>query len=77
MGHETSEAILATIEEQKIDLVIIDFETYRNNRVLFTRFSICHLRLTYHLIRQFYIFKTLLVVLSDRCKIMAKFGGCG
>jgi hypothetical protein len=36
ISHETSEAILATIEEQKIDLVIIDFETYRNNRVLQT-----------------------------------------
>jgi basic amino acid/polyamine antiporter, APA family len=36
ISHETSEAILATIEEQKIDLVIIDFEKYRNNRVLQT-----------------------------------------
>ncbi len=36
ISHDTSEAILATIEEQKIDLVIIDFETYRNNRVLQT-----------------------------------------
>jgi len=36
ISHETSEAILATIEEQKVDLVIIDFETYRNNRVLQT-----------------------------------------
>lgn len=36
ISHERSEAILATIEEQKIDLVIIDFETYRNNRVLQT-----------------------------------------
>jgi APA family basic amino acid/polyamine antiporter len=36
ISHETSEAILATIEEQKIDLVIIDFETYRNNKVLQT-----------------------------------------
>jgi APA family basic amino acid/polyamine antiporter len=36
ISHETSEAILATIEEQKIDLVIIDFETYRNNRVIQT-----------------------------------------
>lgn len=36
ISHETSEAILATIEEQRIDLVIIDFETYRNNRVLQT-----------------------------------------
>jgi APA family basic amino acid/polyamine antiporter len=36
ISHQTSEAILATIEEQKIDLVIIDFEAYRNNRVLQT-----------------------------------------
>jgi APA family basic amino acid/polyamine antiporter len=36
ISHETSEAILATIEEQKIDLVIIDFEAYRNNKVLQT-----------------------------------------
>ena len=41
ISHETSEAILATIEEQKIDLVIIDFETYRNNRVLQT-LAICN-----------------------------------
>jgi nucleotide-binding universal stress UspA family protein len=36
ISHDTSEAILATIEEQKIHLVIIDFETYRNNKKLET-----------------------------------------
>jgi nucleotide-binding universal stress UspA family protein len=36
ISHEQSEAVLATIEEQKIDLVITDFETYRNNRMLQT-----------------------------------------
>ena len=36
ISHDTSEAILATIEEKKINLVIIDFETYRNNRKLQT-----------------------------------------
>jgi basic amino acid/polyamine antiporter, APA family len=34
ISHETNEAILATIEEQKIDLVITDFENYRSNRML-------------------------------------------
>jgi nucleotide-binding universal stress UspA family protein len=36
ISHETSEAVLATIEEQRINLVVTDFETYRNNRVLQT-----------------------------------------
>ncbi|NAL78563.1 amino acid permease [Nitrososphaera sp. AFS] len=36
ISHEPSEAVLTTIEEQKIDLVITDFEIYRNNRVLQT-----------------------------------------
>jgi amino acid transporter/nucleotide-binding universal stress UspA family protein len=36
ISHDTSEAILATIEEQKINLVIIDFESYRNNKKLET-----------------------------------------
>jgi nucleotide-binding universal stress UspA family protein len=36
ISHETTEAVLATIEEQKIDLVITDFEIYRNNRALQT-----------------------------------------
>jgi basic amino acid/polyamine antiporter, APA family len=36
ISHDTSEAILATIEEQKIDLLITDFETYRNNKKLQT-----------------------------------------
>jgi len=34
ISHDTSEAVLATIEEQKIDLLITDFETYRNNKKL-------------------------------------------
>ncbi|MFZ0513003.1 MAG: amino acid permease [Candidatus Nitrosopolaris sp.] len=34
ISHNANEAVLATIEEQKIDLIITDFETYRNNRVL-------------------------------------------
>jgi amino acid transporter/nucleotide-binding universal stress UspA family protein len=36
ISHETSEAVLATIEEQRINLVVTDFETYRNNRILQT-----------------------------------------
>jgi APA family basic amino acid/polyamine antiporter len=36
ISHDASEAVLATIEEQKIDLVITDFEMYRNNRILQT-----------------------------------------
>lgn len=36
ISHDTSEAILATIEEQKIDLVIMDFERFRNNKILQT-----------------------------------------
>ena len=36
ISHDANEAVLATIEEQRIDLVITDFETYRNNRVLQT-----------------------------------------
>jgi basic amino acid/polyamine antiporter, APA family len=36
ISHEPSEAVLTTIEEQKIDLVITDFETYRNNKILQT-----------------------------------------
>ncbi|HET7147348.1 MAG TPA: amino acid permease [Candidatus Nitrosopolaris sp.] len=36
ISHDTSEAALATIEEQKIDLLITDFETYRNNNKLQT-----------------------------------------
>jgi basic amino acid/polyamine antiporter, APA family len=36
ISHDADEAVLATIEEQKIDLVITDFETYRNNKKLQT-----------------------------------------
>lgn len=36
ISHDTTEAILATIEEQRIDLMITDFETYRNNKALQT-----------------------------------------
>ena len=36
ISHDTIEAVLATIEEQKIDLLITDFETLRNNRKLQT-----------------------------------------
>jgi hypothetical protein len=36
ISHDTTEAILATIEEQGIDLMITDFETYRNNKALQT-----------------------------------------
>jgi len=36
ISHDANEAVLATIEEQKIDLVITDFETYRNNKKLQT-----------------------------------------
>ena len=36
VSHDTTEAILATIEEQKIDLLIIDFETLRHDRKLST-----------------------------------------
>src|SRR6185503_3620862 len=36
VSHETTEAILATIEEQKIDLLVTDFETLRNDRKLRT-----------------------------------------
>lgn len=36
VSHESTEAILATIEEQKIDLLVTDFETLRNDRKLLT-----------------------------------------
>jgi len=36
VSHESTEAILATIEEQKIDLLVTDFETLRNDRKLMT-----------------------------------------
>ena len=36
VSHEATEAILATIEEQKIDLLVTDFETLRNDRKLRT-----------------------------------------
>ncbi len=36
ISHDTTEAILSTISEQKIDLVIIDFEVLRNNKALQT-----------------------------------------
>ena len=36
VSHDASEAILATIEEQKIDLLVTDFETLRNDRKLLT-----------------------------------------
>ena len=32
ISHDTTEAILATIEEQRINLVITDFEGFRNNK---------------------------------------------
>jgi len=32
ISHDTSEAILATVDEQKIDLLITDFETFRNSK---------------------------------------------
>jgi APA family basic amino acid/polyamine antiporter len=32
ISHDPSEAILATVEEQKIDLLITDFETFRNSK---------------------------------------------
>ena len=34
VSHDASEAILATIEEQKIDLLVTDFETLRHDRKL-------------------------------------------
>jgi amino acid transporter len=36
ISHDASEAILATVEEQKIDLLITDFETFRNSRKIQT-----------------------------------------
>jgi basic amino acid/polyamine antiporter, APA family len=36
ISHDTTEAILSTIEEQKIDLLIIDYETLRSNKALQT-----------------------------------------
>ena len=36
ISHETSEAILSTIEEQKIDLLIADYEMLRSNKALQT-----------------------------------------
>jgi len=34
ISHDTNESVLATIEEQKIDLMITDFETLRNSKKL-------------------------------------------
>lgn len=36
ISHDTSEAILATVEEQKIDLLITDFEAFRNSKKIQT-----------------------------------------
>ena len=36
VSHNTNEAILSTIEEQRIDLLITDYETLRNNKALQT-----------------------------------------
>jgi amino acid transporter len=36
VSHEATEAILATIEEQKINLLVTDFQTLRNDRKLLT-----------------------------------------
>ncbi len=36
ISHDASEAILATVEEQKIDLLITDFETFRNSKKIQT-----------------------------------------
>ncbi len=36
ISHDASEAILATAEEQKIDLLITDFETFRNSKKIQT-----------------------------------------
>jgi basic amino acid/polyamine antiporter, APA family len=36
VSHDATEAILATIEEQRIDLIITDFETLRRDRKLLT-----------------------------------------
>jgi amino acid transporter len=36
VSHDATEAILATIEEQKIDLLVTDFETLRHDRKLLT-----------------------------------------
>ncbi|HEY9399549.1 MAG TPA: amino acid permease [Nitrososphaeraceae archaeon] len=36
ISHDPSEAILATVEEQKIDLLITDFETFRNSKKIQT-----------------------------------------
>ena len=36
ISHDNTEAVLATVAEQKIDLMITDFETFRNNRKLQT-----------------------------------------
>jgi APA family basic amino acid/polyamine antiporter len=36
VSHDTTEAVLATIEEQKIDLLVTDFETLRRDRKLLT-----------------------------------------
>ena len=42
ISHETNEAILSTIEEQKIDLLITDYETLRRNKALQT-LSTCNM----------------------------------
>ena len=36
ISHDANEAILATVEEQKIDLLITDFETFRNSKKIQT-----------------------------------------
>ena len=42
ISHETNGAILSTIEEQKIDLLITDYETLRRNKALQT-LSTCNM----------------------------------
>lgn len=34
ISHDATEAVLTTISEQKIDLMIIDYETMRSNKKL-------------------------------------------
>jgi hypothetical protein len=36
ISHDANEAILATVEEQKIDLLLTDFETFRNSKKIQT-----------------------------------------
>ncbi len=64
LSHDTTEAILATVEEQGINLLVMDFYDLRNNRKLLT-LSTCDI-LGIHIKREFEKELSHIVVLYDK-----------